>query len=156
MNLTSEVKTKFLYVKVTGEFHLSELEYLVFNWIHKADRHNLKLALIDMTLVTGYDFQRIDAITIIRIGKLIGDLMPLNFTLAVLQTPQQIDKDRFFKNILLTRGINFKIATDMNEALYWLGVSSDHDTPFKLTLDSVHTKKAEPDKLKTPMIPALR
>jgi hypothetical protein len=138
-DITSGVKSKYLYLKVAGEFQLSQLDYLVYKLIHKAEKHDLKHALVDITRVTGYDFQRIDAITIVRIGTLIGDLIPNNFTLAVLQTPQQIDQDRFFKNILITRGINFLISTDMEEALKWLGVSSNYETSVEFQFESVHT-----------------
>lgn len=125
MNLSFKVRSKYLYVKATGEYDLSDFIYLFHEWTDKARSHNMKCVFIDVTLVCGYDFANTDAMNIISIGKHIGESIPDNVMFVVLQTPQQMGKDTLFVNILTSRGVVYKLTSDLNEALKWLALASD-------------------------------
>ncbi len=128
MKVSYEVRKDYLCVKATGEFVLSAVQDIFFEWIQEARCHGVNRALYDITLLTGFDAQQVPTMDKFALSEFIAKSLPKGFRLAVLETPQQLEKDRFSENVMVNRGAIVKVTTNLNEALEWLDVTSS-DNP---------------------------
>ncbi len=122
MKVSYEVRDNYLYVKATGEFTPSAAKDIFFNWIEKAHSFAINRILCNITLITGFDAHETSTMDRFNTSKFIVESIPRDFMLAILETPEQLERDRFGENIMVNGGSTVKVTSNMNEALKWLGV----------------------------------
>ncbi len=120
MKMTYEARDGYLYVRATGEFESSAARDPVLEWIQQARNHNFTRIFVDVTHLAGFDDYQATTMTRYNISMFVIELLPRNFRLAVLETPQQIPGGRFSENVMSNRGIAVRITANPNEALEWL------------------------------------
>lgn len=123
MKGTFKVNHNYLHIKATGEFTLSEAKDIILKWVEKAHSLALNNIFCDITLVTGYDTQRISTIDRFKTSKFVVESIPKYFKLAILTKQKQFVKDHFEENVMSNRGVMVKVTTNKNKALKWLGVA---------------------------------
>src|SRR4030043_539126 len=123
MKVSYELRDNYLYVKAAGEFTPSATKDIFFNWVEKAHSHALNRILCNITLITGFDAQQMSTMDRFNTSKLIVESIPKDFMLAILETPEQLERYRFGENDMVNRGTTVKATSNMNEALKWLGVA---------------------------------
>jgi len=124
MNAAYEARDGYLYVKVTGEFNLIRARSLLSEWMKKTRTHSLHLTLCDVTLLTGVDNETMSILTRFTISNLVARMLPKDFRMAVLVTPQQFRDALFGQDLMINKGANVKLAYDLGRALKWLDVTS--------------------------------
>jgi hypothetical protein len=124
MNAAYEARDGYLYVKVTGEFNLIRARSLLSEWMKKTRTHSLHLTLCDVTLLTGVDNETMSILTRFTISDLVARMLPKDFRMAVLVTPQQFRDALFGQDLMINKGANVKLAYDLGRALKWLDVTS--------------------------------
>ena len=112
-----EVRDGYLYMKVTGEFSPSAARGIFSEWTETARRHGLDRILSDVTLVKGLDAEQPSIMLRFDTSAFVAKSLPRDFSLAVLETPEQLSKDRFFENVMVNRGAIVKVTSSLNEAL---------------------------------------
>jgi hypothetical protein len=123
MNAAYEAKDGYLYVKVTGEFNLIRARSLLSEWMEKTRRHSLHLTLCDVTLLTGVDNETMSILTRFTISDLVARMLPKDFRMAVLVTPQQFRDALFGQDLMINKGANVRLTYDLDRALKWLDVT---------------------------------
>ena len=124
MNASYEVRDGYLYVKVTGEFNLLRARDLVSEWMEKTHTHSLHRTLCDVTLLTGVDNETMSILTRFTISDLVARLLPKEFRMAILVTRQQFPDALFGEDLMINKGANVKLTSDLDGALKWLNVAS--------------------------------
>jgi len=124
MNAAYEAKDGYLYVKVTGEFNLIRARSLLSEGMEKTRTHSLHLTLCDVTLLTGVDNETMSILTRFTVSNLVARMLPKDFRMAVLVTPQQFRDALFGQDLMINKGANVKLAYDLGRALKWLDVTS--------------------------------
>jgi len=124
MDVTYEVNSSYLYVNVSGEFVFSSVKNILPEVIEKAYSHNIKQILCDLTHLKGFGAQQTSTETRFNVANLIADLIPIDFRVAILETPMQVIGGRFGENVMTDRGVSVKVTSSINEALEWVGVVS--------------------------------
>jgi hypothetical protein len=122
MNASFEVRVNYIYIKIFGEFTNSSGIELFRNWLEEARRSKLYKVVCDLTQLIGSTPKEIKTTERFDAGELIALFMPKNISLAILAKPSQIEKNRFFENLLKNRGIRVKLTASLDEALNWLKV----------------------------------
>lgn len=122
MDVSYEVKNNYLYITVTGEFDLSSAKNFLSEVMEKAHNHSLNKILCDITHLKGFDAQQTSTETRFNIATFIADAIPIDFRLAILETPMQLIGGRFGENVMADKGVSVKVTPDIEEALEWLGV----------------------------------
>ena len=124
MNAAYEARDGYLYVKVTGKFNLLRARDLVSEWMEKTRIHSLHQTLCDVTLLTGVDNETMSILTRFTIGDLVARVLPKDFRMAILVTPQQFPDNLFSEDLMINKGANVKLTYDLDGALQWLKVNS--------------------------------
>ena len=124
MNVLYEVRDSYLYVKAIGEFNFLSARDLLSEWMEKARLHSLDRTLCDVTLITGLDHQKMSILTRFKISELVARVLPQDFRMAILVTPQQFPDALFGEDVMINRGANVKLTTDLDGALKWLNVAA--------------------------------
>jgi hypothetical protein len=122
MDASYEVKEGYLYVKVTGEFSLARARNLVSEWLQKSRKHSLHKTLCDVNLLTGIDNETMSILTRFTISDLVARVLPKDFRMAILVTPQQFADNLFSEDLMINKGANVKLTYDLERALQWLNV----------------------------------
>jgi hypothetical protein len=122
MDASYEVKEGYLYVKVTGEFSLPRARNLVSEWLQKSRKHSLHQTLCDVNLLTGIDNETMSILTRFTISDLVARVLPKDFRMAILVTPQQFADNLFSEDLMINKGANVKLTYDLERALQWLNV----------------------------------
>jgi len=123
MNAAYEAKDGYLYIKVTGEFNLIRARSLLSEWMEKTRTHSLHLTLCDVTLLTGVDNETMSILTRFTISDLVARMLPKDFRMAVLVTPQQFRDALFGQDLMINKGANVRLTYDLDRALKWLDVT---------------------------------
>jgi hypothetical protein len=124
MNATYEAKDGYLYIKVTGEFNLLRARDLVSEWMEKTRTHSLDRTLCDVTLLTGIDNETMSILTRFTISDFVARVLPKNFKMAILVTPQQFPDNLLSEDLMINQGANVKLTCDLEGALQWLNATS--------------------------------
>lgn len=124
MNAEYEVRESYLYIKVTGEFNLLRARHLVSEWLEKSRKHSLHQTLCDVTLLTGIDNETMSILTRFTISDLVARVLPRDFRMAILVTPQQLADNLFSEDLMINKGANVKLTYDLEGVLQWLNVTS--------------------------------
>jgi hypothetical protein len=124
MKAAYEERDGYLYVKVTGEFNLLRARHLVSEWMEKARTHSLDRTLCDVTLLTGIDNETMSILTRFTIGDLVAKVLPKDFKMAILVTPQQFPDNLFSEDLMINEGANVKLTYHLDEAIKWLNATS--------------------------------
>jgi len=124
MNAAYETRDGYLYVKVTGEFNLLRARHLVSEWIEKTRTHSLDRTLCDVTLLTGVDNEAMSILTRFTISDLVARVLPKDFRMGILVTPQQFPDNLLSEDLMINKGANVKLTCDLEGALQWLNVNS--------------------------------
>jgi hypothetical protein len=102
-----------------GEYDFLSAIFLFGNILKEAWKHNLKKILCDITQMTGFDFNSDQTLARYTIAKYIGESLPKDIRLAILETTKQMDL--FGETIMSNRGAIVKITSNKTVALHWLG-----------------------------------
>ena len=124
MDAAYEARDGYLYVKVTGEFSLLRARDLVSEWMETTRTHSLHRTLCDVTLLTGIDNETMSILTRFTIGDLVARVLPKEFRMAILVTPQQFPDNLFSEDLMINKGANVKLTCDLDGALQWLNMNS--------------------------------
>jgi hypothetical protein len=124
MNASYEVREGYLYVKAMGEFNFLSARDLISEWMETARSHSLDRTLCDVTLVTGLDNQKMSILTRFKISELVANVLPQDFRMAILVTRQQFPDALFGEDVMINKGANVKLTSDLDGALKWLNVAS--------------------------------
>ena len=125
-NTPFEVRDNYLYAKASGGFDPSIARDFIRKLIEKAGSHNLKKVLCDITPLTGFDQDSISFMTRFDLAGFIAESVPFGLKFAILGTPQQLSGD-IGETVMYNRGVMIKTTSSLQEALEWLGVSSNND-----------------------------
>ncbi len=125
MNASYEFRNGYLYISVMGVFSINRAKELVLEWVEIANQHAITKLFCDITLVTKFDVQDTSTMTIFEIAKFVAESLPKGFKLAVLETPQQFEKDKFGETVMVNRGALVKVTPHLSEAFQWLGLLMD-------------------------------
>ncbi|MGA1977433.1 MAG: hypothetical protein ABSG89_06200 [Bacteroidales bacterium] len=117
-----EIKKDYLLVKVIGEFDYSKAHENFLKWIEQANKFALNRVLCDITLVKGLDTKQ-PTMNLFTISEYVANSMPKNFSLAILETSQQMESCEFGENVIVNRGGRVKATSNLYEALEWLSVN---------------------------------
>ena len=123
MHASYEVRDGYLYAKATGEFNFLIARDLLSEWMEKVRLHSLDRTLCDVTLVTGLDHQKMSILTRFKISELVARVLPQDFRMAILVTPQQFPDALFGEDVMINRGANVKLTSDLDGALKWLNAA---------------------------------
>ena len=126
MNAAYEMRDRYLYVRVTGEYNEVEAREILLEWTAMMRNHYLNRVLYDTTLMTGFDAESQSVITSFKASELIAQLVPRSVRLAFLQSPSQSRKDRFDENVMFNRGVMVRVTSDLQDAIEWLGTGSPY------------------------------
>ena len=124
MDAAYEAREGYLYVKVTGEFSLLRARNLVSEWLETIRTHSLDRTLCDVTLLTGIDNETMSILTRFTIGDLVARVIPKDFRMVILVTPQQYPDNLLSEDLMINKGANVKLTCDVDGALQWLNVNS--------------------------------
>ena len=124
MKAAYEARDGYLYVKVTGKFNLLRARDLISEWMEKARTHSLDRTLCDVTLLTGIDNETMSILTRFTIGYLVAKVLPKDFSMAILVTPQHFPDNLFSEDLMINEGANVKLTHHLEEALKWLNATS--------------------------------
>src|SRR5215212_3891619 len=124
MDASYEARDGYLYVKVTGEFSLLRARELVSEWMETTRTHSLHRTLCDVTLLTGIDNESMSILTRFTIGDLVAKVLPKDFRMAILVTPQHFPDNLFSEDLMINQGANVKLTHHLDEALKWLNATS--------------------------------
>jgi len=124
MNAAYEAREGYLYVKVTGIFSLLRARNLVSEWLETIRTHSLDRTLCDVTLLTGIDNETMSILTRFTIGDLVARVIPKDFRMVILVTPQQYPDNLLSEDLMINKGANVKLTCDLDGALQWLNVNS--------------------------------
>jgi hypothetical protein len=124
MNAEYEVRESYLYVKVTGEFNLLRARHHVSEWLEKSRKHSLHQTLCDVTLLTGIDNETMSILTRFTISDLVARVLPKDFRMAILVTPQQFADNLISEDLMINKGANVKLTYDLEGIFQWLNVTS--------------------------------
>ncbi len=124
MNAAYKARDSYLYIKVTGEFNLLRARDLVSEWMEKTRTLSLDRTLCDVTLLTGIDNATMSILTRFTISDLVARVLPKDFKMAILVTPQQFPDNLFSEDFMINQGANVKLTCDLEGALQWLNVTS--------------------------------
>lgn len=124
MNASYEARDGYLYVKVIGEFNLLRARDLLSEWMEKTRIHSLHRTLCDVTLLTGLDNKTMSILTRFTISDLVARVLPKDFRMAILVTPQQFADALVGADLMINKGANVKLTSHLDGALKWLNVTS--------------------------------
>ena len=124
MNASYEARDGYLYVKVIGEFNLLRARDLLSEWMEKTRTHSLHRTLCDVTLLTGLDNKTMSILTRFTISDLVARVLPKDFRMAILVTPQQFADALVGADLMINKGANVKLTSHLDGALKWLNVTS--------------------------------
>jgi hypothetical protein len=125
MDVTYEARDGYLYVGVAGEFNPSRSRGRITTMLETLLLWGHDRVLWDISRVTGFEVERVSVMYRFDASQLIASSLPKDFKLAVLQTPAQLDPERFGETVMSNRGVMVKVTTDLDEALEWLGVGRE-------------------------------
>jgi hypothetical protein len=127
LSATYELRTGYLYVKMSGQVDPQSAEEIFFAWAGIALSQKLFRVLCDFTLVTVRDERAASKLGKFETGKFAAVAAPRRVKVAVLETPQQIIDGRYGENVTAKNGVSVKMTSDLREALEWLDVGVPAD-----------------------------
>jgi len=123
MEIKFDNRTEYLCVKIRGEFKTDQAAKLFYEWVAGANLRANRGAVWDCRQVSGLESPPIPILDYFEGSKLIAEMLPLGFRLAILLTPQQYPAGRFSEDVMVNRGACVKATTSLKEALTWLGIN---------------------------------
>ena len=119
-------KDGYLYAEVWGTFDLDQAKEMyprIFDAIHE---HAESKICIDFRRLEG----DISILARYELGVLMAKVKAKSqpIQIACIGTKKQVLRDKFLEMVAINRGVNIKIATDIEEALQWLGVKDNDNT----------------------------
>lgn len=120
MDVTTEVRDGYLYVRATGSFSLDGAREACRRWTETAVSRAERCVVLDVTAVANFDVSDVPVMLRFELGQALVDGLPLDIRLAILETPDQFDPERFGETVMANRGVMVKITTSLDEAVEWL------------------------------------
>ena len=118
-NTPFEVRDNYLYAKAIGKFDPSSAREFIRRFKEKAKSQNLNKVLCDLTPLNGFDEGDTSFMDRFNLAEFIAELIRLDFKLAILGTPQQLQGD-IGETVMANRGVFIKVTSSLQEALEWL------------------------------------
>ncbi|MHC4618605.1 MAG: hypothetical protein ACYTEQ_12735 [Planctomycetota bacterium] len=123
LNITIRHELDYLYVEFYGPYNLQDALKFKDQILSICRNQGLKRVLCDTRNMEG----NIPVLDRFTFGKALADSAPHGLKLALLGSSMQVLPDKFLENVAVTRGVNIRLSTDINELLEWLQVApSDH------------------------------
>lgn len=120
MDVTTEVRDGYLYVRATGSFSLESARDACRRWTETAVSVAERCVVLDVTAVVNFDVSDVPVMLRFELGQALVDCLPTDIRLAIVETPDQFDPERFGETVMANRGIMVKITTSLEEAVQWL------------------------------------
>lgn len=120
MDVSTEVRDGYLYVRATGTFSLDAARDACRRWTEEAISQSERCVVLDVTEVENFDMADVPVMLRFELGQALVDGLPVDIRLAILETPTQFDPERFGETVMANRGIMVKITTSLDEAVEWL------------------------------------
>lgn len=120
MDVTTEVRDGYLYVRATGSFSLEAARDACRRWTDTAVSKAERCVVLDVTAVENFDVADVPVMLRFELGQALVDGLPVDIRLAILETPEQFDPERFGETVMANRGIMVKITTSLDDAVQWL------------------------------------
>ncbi|MFN7915513.1 MAG: hypothetical protein U0Q55_09240 [Vicinamibacterales bacterium] len=120
MDVTTEVRDGYLYVRATGSFSLEAARDACRRWTDATASRGERCVVLDVTAVVNFDVVDVPVMLRFELGQALVDSLPADIRLAIVETPAQFDPERFGETVMANRGIMVKITTSLDDAVQWL------------------------------------
>lgn len=120
MQVSTEAREGYLYVRATGDFSLNTAREACRLWSETPVSRTERCVLLDVTALTSFGTDDVPVMHRFELSQAFVDLLPSDIRLAIVETPEQFDPERFGETVMANRGIVVRITTSHDEALAWL------------------------------------
>lgn len=120
MQVSTEARDGYLYVRVVGDFSLETAREACRLWSDAPVSRTERCVVLDVTALTSFDTDDVPVMQRFDLSQAFVDILPADIRLAILETPEQFDPERFGEMVMANRGIVVRITTSLDEALRWL------------------------------------
>ena len=120
MELTTEVRDDYLYVRVTGSYTLDAARDACRRWSQTPESRAHRCVLCDVTALARFDMTDVPVMQRFDLGRALVERLSPDIRLAILETTAQFDPERFDETVMTNRGVMVHITTSLDEALRWL------------------------------------
>ncbi len=125
MDSTFEIRNNYLFIKLTGYFDVNRSKEIVDGALEKLRIHNLNKAFYDVTELKGLDEAKESILKMFVLVPLIRKALPKETKISFWGTEKQVRTYSFFEEVTTRLGFAVKVTSKPEEALKWLGISSD-------------------------------
>ena len=114
--LDIKVLEGILWASVSGRFSLENAETFLLEILRRARSEGINKILIDARGIT----TEISTIARFEFGNYLAAQNPYQTLIAIVGSENAVWPDRFLENVLVNRGVDVKVVTEIKEALKWL------------------------------------
>ena len=125
LQLQFESREFYLYAQASGQYSLSAVMSAFQQVMAESISRGHQAVMVDVRSIDGAisfgdRFEFGAGMAQVLVGN--------NIHLAFMCRPDQVTPDRFLESVAINRGAWLKVATDMNDALHWLSLSTQQRT----------------------------
>ena len=109
----------YLYVEVSGSFDERKAYEFIRQILKSTDQYRIFKVLVDIRDING----PISTTSRFSLAKFLATQRTPHMQMAVVESPGQVEEQRFFENVAVNRGSLVKVfTTSTDEALKWLKI----------------------------------
>ncbi|MCB9637308.1 MAG: STAS/SEC14 domain-containing protein [Myxococcales bacterium] len=121
-----EDRSGYLYARFEGRFEPTVVRDFLQGLAEEIRAKEMYRVLCDIRDVEGVEVGLIPLSSRFDLGEFAASILPKKTAFALLTDKGHIFSDRFGEDVMVNRGVNFRVFSELQDALSWLGVS--HET----------------------------
>ncbi|MGE3473927.1 MAG: hypothetical protein AB7O28_26540 [Vicinamibacterales bacterium] len=120
MKVSTERREGYLYVRVTGDFSLDRAREACRAWSETDLARTGRCVICDVTELRSFAATAVPVMERFELGQAVVDALSPDIRLAIIETPEQFDPERFGETVMTNRGVMVHITTSLDDAMAWL------------------------------------
>jgi len=120
MKVSTERREGYLYVRVTGDFSLDRAREACRAWSETDLAQAGRCVICDVTELRSFATADVPVMERFELGRALVEALSPDIRLAIIETPEQFDPERFGETVMTNRGVMVRITTSLDDAMAWL------------------------------------
>lgn len=125
LQFVTDVRDGYLYVRVTGDYSLQGARDACRHWMDSGLAHLHRSVIADIRGVRNFRASTVAVMQRFELAQGLVQVLPPDIRLAIVESDEQFDPERFGELVMSNRGMMVRITTSLDDALAWIGTWRD-------------------------------